>query len=60
MIVEVRMKDGDHKKFCKSVFVGVLGSRKDSLYIQTRARRNVIETFIPLTEIECYNVREPR
>lgn len=58
MVVEVRMKDGTTDKYCKVVWCGVLGSFRDRLYIQTRARGNVKEIFVPLSAIDCYNVRE--
>ncbi len=59
MVVEVRMKDGTKDKYCKVVCCGVLGSYRDKLYIQTRARGNCKELFIPLSCIASYNVREP-
>ena len=59
MVVEVKFKNHEFKKYTKAVFVGVLGSNKDKLYIQTRNRGCVVETFIPLNDIDCYNAREP-
>lgn len=58
MVVELRMKDGTNDKYCKVVGCGVLGSFKDQLYIQTRARGNVKEIFVPLSAIDRYYVRE--
>lgn len=59
MVVEVRMKDGSRDKYCKVVHCGVLGSYRDKLYIQTRARGNVKEIFIDLATIDAYSIREP-
>lgn len=47
-------------KNLQELCVGVLGSQKDKLYIQTRNRGCVIKTNIPLQEIDCWNIREPR
>ena len=59
MVVEVKFKNHEFKKYTKAVCVGILGCHKDKLYIQTRNRGCAVETFIPLTDIDCYNVREP-
>ena len=59
MVVEVRMKDGSRDKYCKVVCCGVLGSYRDKLYIQSRARGNVKEIFIDLATIDHYHVRNP-
>lgn len=59
MVVTIAMKDGTRPHYHKVIFCGVLGSCKDKIYIQTRARGNVKEILIPLDTIECYNVREP-
>lgn len=59
MVVEVKFKNHESKKYIKAVHVGILGSQKDKLYIQTRNRGCATETFIPLSDIDCYNVREP-
>lgn len=60
MVVTVEMKDGTCDKYGKVVCVGVLGSRPNELYIQTRARGNAKETFVALSSIRAYMVREPR
>ena len=59
MVVEVKFKNNEHKKYTKAVYVGVLGSHKDKLYIHTRNKGCSVETFIPLADIDCYNAREP-
>ena len=59
MVTEVKFKNHEFKKYSKVVFVGILGSNKDKLYIQTRNRRCTTEIFIPLNDIDCYNTREP-
>lgn len=59
MVVEVCMKDGSRDKYCKVVYCGVLGSHRDELYIQTRARGNAKETFIELATVDSYHVRNP-
>ena len=58
MVAEVKFKNRDFKKYTKVVCIGILGSYKDKLYIQTRDRGCTTETFIPLGDIDCYNVRE--
>lgn len=59
MVVEVRMKDGSKDKYCKVVCCGVLGSYRDKLYIQTRARGNVKEIFVELATVDTYTIRNP-
>lgn len=59
MVVEVKFKNHEFKKYTKVIFVGILVSNKDKLYIQTRNRGCAVETFIQLNDIDCYNVREP-
>lgn len=59
MVCEVFYTDGEKQKFTKTVYVGVLGSRNDCLYIQTRRRGNPVESFIPLKSIRTYHVRDP-
>lgn len=59
MVVEVKFKNHEFKKYTNAVYVGILGSEKDKFYIQTRHRGCVTETFIPIKDIDCYNVREP-
>lgn len=59
MVIEVEMKDGTCDKYGKAVCVGVLGSHPNELYIQTRARGRAKETFIDLSTIRVYTVREP-
>lgn len=59
MVVEVKFKNHEYKKYINAVYVGILGSEKDKFYIQTRNRGCVTETFIPIKDIDCYNVREP-
>lgn len=60
MVCEVKFKNNEFKKYTKAEFVGVLGIHKDKLYILTRNRGCTTETLIPLSDIDCYNVREPR
>lgn len=59
MVIEVCYTDGERQKFVKAVYVGVLGSKPDCLYIQTRRRGNMIETTIPLKCVRTYHVRDP-
>lgn len=33
MVVEVKFKNHEFKKYTKAVYVGILGSQKDKLYI---------------------------
>lgn len=58
MVVEVKFKNHEYKKYTKVVYVGVLSGYKDKFYIQTRNRGCTMETFIPIADIDCYNVRE--
>lgn len=58
MVAEVRLKDGRIDKYIKVVAAGVLGSWPDQLYIQTRARGNVKEIFVPLDRVGSYQIRE--
>ena len=60
MIVNIRYKDGSHHKYICIGYVAVLGSHKDSLYLQSRIRNSFREIFEPLSEIECYNIQEGR
>lgn len=58
MVVEIKLKNHEFKKYIKVVACGVLSSHKDKLYVQTRVRGNVAEMFFPLTDVVCYTVRE--
>lgn len=53
MVVEVNYKDGSRDKYSKVCYAGVLGSRPDCLYIQTRARGIVREVFVRLGYCSC-------
>ena len=59
MVCEVKLKNNEFKKYTKAVWIGGLGSSKDKLYIQTRNKGCVVETLIPLSDIDCWNVHEP-
>lgn len=58
MVVEVNYKDGSRDKYSKVCYAGVLGSRPDCLYIQTRARGIVREVFVRLDTVLVYHIRE--
>ena len=58
MVVEVNYKDGTREKYAKVCHTGVLGSRPDCLYVQTRARGIVREVFVRLDTIRTYHIRE--
>lgn len=58
MVAEVYYKDGTKEKYCKVCYAGVLGSRPDCLYIQTRVRGCVREVFVRLDTVRVYHIRE--
>lgn len=61
MVIDVFLKDGTYKKYCKAVSIGVMGGDwNDKFYIQTRINGHARESFIPLSEIDRYYIREAR
>jgi hypothetical protein len=61
MIVDVFFKNGNTKKYCKAVSIGVMGGNwSDKLYIQTRIGGRVREAHIPLDTIDRYYIRPGR
>ncbi len=59
MVATVKTKDGKVTKYAKTVWVSVMQSHPDKLYIQTRLRGSVKETFIDLADIVSYHVKQP-
>lgn len=58
MITEIKYVNGTRKTCCKVCCVGVLGSRPDCLYIQTKVRGCVREFSVRLDTIKTYHTRE--
>lgn len=60
MICTIYMSDTSRKRIIKVGYVGVLHNRPSELYILSGKGENTKETFIPLSNIAAYDVRESR